>query len=493
MLRRLLPLCAALTAAATLLPATSALAAKNLEIGIADDGVTQRTPGLAPQVIPEWRRVGIDSARVLVIWGYVAPEPEATRRPAGFDPTDPNDPRYAWGPVDEAVSLLLANGIKPVLSVTGFGPVWGSRVPSRRNGRYKPDPDAFAAFAGAAARRYGGVVDEWIFFNEPNIALWLQPQFDCKGKRCTPRAPHEYRRLALKGIPAIKAADPGAKVYGPAIAPRGSSPRSRNATMRPRTFLRALGCVDSKYRRYRKGSCRGFKPATLDGIAYHPHGVTRSPTTRNPNRDEASMADLGRLFAWVDRIQRAGGLRNGAGRTRKFDFHFTEWGYQTNPPDPIQGVSRSAQARWAQQGAYIAWKKPRVRSLVQYLWRDDPVRDTGRGAAAYSGWQSGLYSFDGRAKPLRRAFPNPFWVDLPRGRRTATVWGQVRPGPGRTAVTVQRRRGGGSYTTLRRVTTDARGYFSFRTIVRSKTSFRFRYVGEDGRQVTSSTMTVAPR
>ena len=76
----------------------------------------------------------------------------------------------------------------------------------------------------------------------------------------------------------------------------------------------------------------------------------------------------------------------------------------------------------------MSWRQPRVKMLIQYLWRDDPVGDRGQGSKAYSGWQSGLYSFDGRKKPLRDAFPNPFWVDLPKGKKTRDRLGPGAPG-----------------------------------------------------------------
>ena len=131
--------------------------------------------------------------------------------------------------------------------------------------------------------------------------------------------------------------------------------------------------------------------------------------------------------------------------------------------------------------------------MIQYLWRDDPVNTRGQGSAAYAGWQSGLYSFDGRKKPLRDAFPNVFWVDLPKGKKTATVWGQVRPGDS-ASVTVQKKNGS-SWSTLRSLKTDSNGYFVFTTAISKKTSLRYRYSKADAttakvKTFTSSVMTV---
>ncbi len=460
---------------AVLAAAAPAHAASDMLAGIGDDGVTQRSPTLGALVIPQWQADGVDVARVMLVWNYIAPGRDALTQPAGFDPVDPNDPQYSWADPDRTIAQLVAAGIKPIITVTGPAPIWGSGVPSLRNSRYKPDPAKFAAFAKAVAQRYAAATDQYILWNEPNIDQWLQPQSDCVGKRCTPAAPAAYRAIASKAIPAIKAGDPGAQVYFPALAPRGAPiAKSRNLNLKPLPFLRALGCVDAKNRPERRSTyCRtGFKPVNGDGIAYHPHGILSPPDQPYPDLDTASFADLPRLYGTVDAIQKAGGFLHNGSKTARFNFYFTEFGYETNPPDPLRGVSLNDQNRFLQQATYLAWKNPRVKMLIQYLWRDDAVGSKGTG---FSGWQSGLFGFDGRPKPFAKAFPNPFWVDLPRGKRVAMIWGQVRPG-GSAQVTIQSQRPGSStWKTLRTVTTNALGYFSTPQTVTSPTTFRFRY------------------
>jgi hypothetical protein len=402
--------------------------------------------------------------------------------------------------VDRTIAELKLSGIKPIITITGPAPIWGSQVPSQRNSRYKPDPAKFATFAKAVAKRYADATDQYILWNEPNIDQWLQPQSDCTAHGCTPAAPGVYRKIANQAIPAIKAGDPGAQVYFPALAPRGVGiVKKRNDNLKPLPFLRALGCVDAKNRAERKSTyCKtGFKPVNGDGIAYHPHGVLSAPDQPFPDKDTASIADLPRLFASVDAIQKAGGFLHNGSKTNRFNFYFTEFGYETNPPDPSRGVTLDQQSKFVQQSSFIAWHNPRVKMLIQYLWRDDGL------GAKFSGWQSGLFRFDGRPKPLAKAFPNPFWVDLPRGSKSATIWGQVRPGDVATQVTIQTQSpGAGSWTTLKKVTTNALGYFSLKKLVTKPASFRFRYTGAGARNIfgvpgpprtiTSSAWTVKP-
>jgi hypothetical protein len=485
---RLRLLVATLTVAATALAAPAAHAAANLEIGIADDRALLRTPdpAQAARTVALWSAMGIDNVRLFAQWRSVSPDALATRPPAGFDVANPDAPGYDWSGLDRVVALVRAAGLRVTLTVTGPAPLWASAQPSSFDQAFRPRPDLFARFARAVALRYGASVDRYIIWNEPNVPLWLKPQFTCRGRRCTPASPHLYRRLALAAYPAIHAADPTAAVLIGALAPRGQNPRARNATMRPLPFFRALGCVNDRVRRVRTGECRGFRPARAEGIAYHPHGVKRAPDEANPNKDEASLADLPRLTTLLDGIQRAGGLRNARGRTRRFDLYFTEYGYQTRPPDPVDGVRPAEQAKWLQQAAYIAWRNPRVRNMTQYEWRDEPL--AGRNA----GWQSGLLFRNDRAKPSLRGFQMPFWADPTVARGFVRLWGQVRPGGAQT-VSVQRSAPGSNrWTTIRRLRTDGRGFFVMRVRLTRRIDYRFTWQPQGGARRISDARRVSP-
>jgi len=222
----------------------------------------------------------------------------------------------------------------------------------------------------------------------------------------------------------------------------------------------------------RSGPCRRFRPATIDGFAYHPHGVFRSPAQRNPEPDEAAIADLPRLERSLDRVQRARGFRTSDGH--RAQLHLTEFGYQTNPPDREDGVTPAQQKAWLQEAAYKAWRDPRVHTLIHYEWQDEPVHRSPRGSR-YAGWQSGLYYANGRPKPAASVFTHPFWADARPGARKVRFWGQVRPGDSRYVVALLRRTSRGDWRKVDTVDTDGNGYWSARLPVRSAASFRFRY------------------
>lgn len=437
-----------LLAALILLVLAAPAHAAGPEVGIADDRVLLAGGPEADAMVAEWRDLGVQQVRILALWSRIA----------GPSPSAPDD----WAQLDQAVDRVAAAGMEPLLTITGPGPLWSSRRAERGEPRYDPDPGAYAAFARAVAERYGDRVDRYILWNEPNIGTWLRPQAACFGKVCTSVAPHLYRALVRAAYPAVHAADPGAQVLIGALSSRGGDLRAENSTHRPLAFLRALGCVDTRFNRLHTGRCKGFKPATADGFAFHPHGVLTAPDRAFPNADDVSIASLGRLERALDTIQRRGGLK---ATTHRFGLYIDEYGYQTNPPDKLAGISATAQNAWLQRAAYRAWRDPRVKLFTQYLWRDEPVRSDG----TYSGWQSGLRYANGRAKPSLRTFPTPFVLDATRGR----LWGQVRRRDTHT-VNVQRRLAGSSkWRTVATRTTDARGYWSWATRLLRGATYRY--------------------
>jgi hypothetical protein len=418
------------------------------ELGLADDRILLAGGPDADAAVAEWQRLGIQQVRIYALWSRIG----------GTSPSAP----YDWDQLDRAVDRVVAAGIKPLLTITGPGPLWSSRRAERGDPRWDPDPAMFADFAGAVAARYADRVDRYVIWNEPNLGSWLRPQSACFGKVCNPVSPHLYRGLVRAAYPAIHAADPGAQVLIGTMSSRGTAASSENSTLRPMAFLRALACVDTKFKKVRTGRCKGFAPAKCDGFAFHPHGVLTAPEKAFPNPDDVSIASLRRLESALDRIQRGGGLQ---ASTSRFGIYIDEYGYQTNPPDRVSGISATAQDAWLQRAAYQAWRDPRVKLFTQYLWRDEPVEPDG----SYSGWQSGLRYADGRAKPSLKTFPTPFVLDAARGR----LWGQVRRRDTRTVKVERRLRSSSKWRVVATRTTDSRGYWSWSTRLLSGAAYRY--------------------
>jgi hypothetical protein len=470
-------------------PASPASAA-GVQIGISDDGILLFDQDEAPAAVQAWKAAGIDTVRIQVRWIAVLRDQVSTAPPIGFDATNPDDPGYDWTYLDNAIGLVTDAGLTPLLSLTGSGPIWASRAPALGNPRYEPDPAQFGQFATAVARRYGAVTDQYIIWNEPNQPLWLQPQQECVGRRCTPVAPHLYRELVRAAYPAIHGNDADAEVIAGALAPRGADPTSRNRPVRPLAFIRAFGCVDARFKKVRTGRCQGFRPVRIDGFAYHPHPVKASPSTPAPQRDDATIADLGKLEDTLDGVQRAGGFTTPTGA--HVALHLTEFSYQTNPPDKADGIPSARASRWLQEAGYRAWRDPRVRTLVQYVWQDEPVRNLGGGRKRYSGWQSGLLNVDGQPKATLGGFEHPFFADPTVARPKVRFWGQVRPGTVH-AVALQKRSPSGSYVTVKALRTDGRGNFAVTLALKATGKYRFRTTDPvPAPRYTSDVLTVTP-
>jgi len=419
------------------------------QIGIADDRVLLNGGAEADAAIKEWTELGVQTVRIYALWSRIAPN----------SPSGENE----WAQLDHAVDRVTQAGMKPILTITGPGPLWVSRRSERGEPRYDPDPKLFGKFAGQVAERYGDRVDRYIVWNEPNLGGWLRPQGSCNGSNCTPVAPHLYRGLVQAAYPAIHAADSTAQVLIGAMSSRGSTLHTENSNERPMFFLRALGCVDANFKKLTTGRCKGYKAVPADGFAFHPHGVLAAPEAKFPHADDISIAELSTLTKGLDKLRSLGRIKS----AKKLDLYLDEFGYQTNPPDVFTGVSLKTQDDWLQRAAYQAWRNPRVKLFAQYLWKDEPrsLNDE------FGGWQSGLRFADGDPKPSLKHFATPFAIDATRGR----LWGQVRRRDA-SSVKVQRRTVSGAWRTIATRKTDPNGYWSWNTRLISA-SYRFLAAG----------------
>jgi hypothetical protein len=412
-------------------------------------------------VLSRMQAYGADRLRVSAFWSDIAPAPRSTRQPARFDPSYPYAPEYRFAALDRVVRSAAAHGIKVLISISTPIPYWASSAPSRKNPVWMPDPKQFAAFAYAVAARYGAYADQFAILNEPNQGAWLQPQ-SLGGKAVSP---HVYAALVRAGYPAIKMAAPKATVLVGELAPSGRNDPGVTRPIRPLAFLREMGCRDARFRAVRIGRCKGFKPVPLDALGHHPYAVFLSPFRRSHYRDDAAIGDWRRLEQTLDRLVAAKALKPSG--SRRFPIYYTEFGYQTDPPDPYAGISLARQSRWLQDAAYVAWRTPRVAALNQFRLSDGGIR--GSAPVAFREFQSGLFFAGGKPKPSSRTFANPIVV-RPRG----LIWGQARPGGAHVVAVERRAPGAKAFRLVATVRTDARGYFQKR-VARRTGVYRFRW------------------
>lgn len=319
-------------------------------------------------------RAGV--VRTTLDWSTVA-----IRRP--LKPADPADAAYNWTAVDRVVDEAKKNGIRVLLAIYGT-PRWAGVARNRLPRR----PLDLRLFATAAALRYSGTyqvkpvenepertlpaVRHWLAWNEPNNPIFLRPQWKMVKRKWRVQAAYDYAKICSaiwSGVHATRLA--GQKVACGATGPRGNdAPRSSRASTSPLVFVNAL----------RRAGLR-----RLDAYAHHPYygHRTEKPTTVPRSKKAVTMANIGLLIKQVTRLW---------GNKR---IWVTEYGYQTNPPDRLFGVSYQNQARYMQQAIAMAKKNRRIDMFIWFL-----VKDEGR----LSGWQSGVLTRRGARKPSYRTF-----------------------------------------------------------------------------------------
>jgi hypothetical protein len=227
-------------------------------------------------------------------------------------------------------------------------------------------------------------------------------------------------KLLNPAYTAIHAVSPRSQVAGGVTAPRGST-----GGVSPVDWIAGMAKAHAR----------------LDAYAHNPYPLSRGETPSSGGCDHCETITMATLPRLLSHVQKAFGAH-----TR---IWLTEYGYQTNPPDTLLGVSYAAQARYLSEAALRAYEAPRVDILIHYLVQDEP--DPAR-------WQSGVYTTGARAKPALQAFRFPFTQKSRTNRRT-TLWGQVRPG-GKAAYRLLRFTDGRWVRVGRDRMTSGRGYFT---------------------------------
>jgi hypothetical protein len=347
-------------------------------VGLLDEAALYDDPAY---VFPLMEQARTQVLRLNLYWGGRVGV--ATERPARA--TDPDDPAYDWELYDRTVNYAAQHKIRLLFSIYGT-PGWANggasvSVPPKQMSDLRN-------FAYAAAKRYGGTfpgadgrnlppVRFWLAWNEPNYPIGLKRQYRRSGSGYVIQSALDYAKICTaiyNGVHATLVR--GEKVACGATGPRGNNqPRSNRPTIAPLTFMRAL----------KAAGLRKF-----DAYAHHPYygRKTEAPTTR-PAPTAVTMANIGTLVSEVTRLW---GPRR---------IWITEYGYQTNPPDPAFGVSYAKQAAYMRQAFDIARRNPRIDMMLWFLLRDEPN---------LGGWQSGLLTRTGKKKPSFNVFRA-----LPRG------------------------------------------------------------------------------
>ena len=364
----------AAAAVLALLCASAATASPGLRGGITDSGGAYYDQ--PTDFFPRLEELGVQVLRVHLNWGGRLGV--AKRKPR--EGTDPEDKAYDWLLYDRIVLQAERHGVEVLFTIFGTPP-WanGGQAPTRA----PRSADPLREFAYAAATRYSGTyvrgdgvvlprVRYWTAWNEPNLRIGLVPQWRRVGGKWIVQSAVDYARICNAVVEGIRTSMlRGQKVACGVTAARGNNnPKGLKPSVSPLAFLRAM----------KKAGAAGF-----DAYAHHPYygGPAETPATPSPGRGGVTLGNIDALVSELTRLY---------GRKR---IWITEYGYQTNPPDGVFGVSWSTQAAYVRQSFAIARAHPRIDMLLWFLLQDegDPER-----------WQSGLISAAGEPKPSFAAF-----------------------------------------------------------------------------------------
>jgi hypothetical protein len=442
-----------MAAAAVLVPAPGVAAKATQENVFQDDNLLLfRGDETSDRTLRELKSLGVTRVRLSVPWRAFAPDHRAQQRPASLkDPTDPSQ----YAPVvfdlhDHVLRVAGRLGIKVLFNVTGGAPVWatGTRRGLHPSLQYKPDPKQFRQFVQMLGTRYDGThrdenqghaavprVDAWSIWNEPNQGAALQPQWERdRSGRLLPVAPRIYRSLAHSAISALYATGHGKDIIllGE-TAPRGVNRRTITGSLRPVPFLAGVLCLHATTLRTLRGRAardhgcdrrNASRKLAVTGYGHHPYSIVSSPATPDPDVRDITLADAPRLGRLLDAGARLGRL------PASLPYWWTEYGWQTRPPDPIRGVDPLLHAQWLAEAEKQTRADPRVEALTQFLLIDDLPRDE-PGQSLVRKWgtyQTGLKLADGTPKPAYDAYRLPLVLG-PDSRAGAAVqvWGLVRP------------------------------------------------------------------
>lgn len=414
--------------------AAPASAARNIQVGFADDLNSDQLLYGDSATGDLWAGrmagAGAGLVRINTYWRNIA----GANVPA--DPTDPADPAYEWSELDAAVRAADRAGLEVLLTVLS-APDY-AEAPGRpgdvRPGTWKPRASDFEKFAVALATRYGGTfpdllggagatlprVDYYEGWNEPNLHLYINPQR--KGKK--DKSPGIYRTLLngfYDGIKSVRAAN---VVVAAGTSPFGDPSGARRIP--PVEFWRGVLCLKDKKGKLKFDGKGCPEPGLRAHFDLFTHNSINSPgdgpSVPALDPDNATAADM---YKMVDLIRAAEKFNTVLPAGEKRKVWSTELWYESNPPEKQKGkaVPLGKQARYMAEALYVLWEQ-KVSAGIFLQIRDTEYTP---GGPAVLGLQSGVYFFNETAKPSLDAVSFPFVADR-KSKGKVRLWAKSPAG-----------------------------------------------------------------
>ena len=358
-------------------------ASDQISIVMDDDQFLYRGDRTAARTLTTARSLGAEAVRVSVLWRVVAEganlsnaeiarlkgsaaKAKARKQRARFMAGNPRTyPTRNWDRYDNLVKTATRLGMRVLFTVTGPGPRFGHQLaplPSQRAnaGTYKPYPSRFRSFVQAVGRATPAAT-----------GTRTASAARCRASRCgrsgtsptspagcrrsgrtagRPASPALYRELFQAGRQGLAAQRPRRR-RRPARRDRAAGlAQARPAQRDPPDAVpararlrRAQRHAVHRRRRDRAPLRRLREDRPAEGARLRPppvHEEGRSDGGAGARPDEITIANIGTLGRQLDALS----AQSGGKIPANMPILLTEFGYESNPPDPRNGISLHKQA-----------------------------------------------------------------------------------------------------------------------------------------------------
>jgi hypothetical protein len=342
------------------LSAAAGSAAPRMPIGFYDDNSFRWDKATAKNLRAA-QLAGASIIHATADWSQIAPTKPAS-------PLNGDDPAYRISDLDTLIESAGRYGLAVMINISG-APKWanGDKAPNHP----PTNLNTINQFAHMLAKRYDGttkrgLVSRWSVWNEPNLDLFLTPQY--VGNKIV--SPAAYVKIYLAAYRGIKAGNRHAIVAVGETSNRGRDrPLPGSAgSVSPGKFAELVAHVAPKL--------------PFDAWATHPYPT--NPNLGPTQKVKWPNVTLTRITQFGDALQKL--------FHRRVPIWITEYGEQTKPQFSA-GVSYSQQAKDAKTALQMAAASPYVEMFVWFTIKDSPAT-----------WQSGLLTRTGTKKPAYAAF-----------------------------------------------------------------------------------------
>ena len=419
------------------------------------------SPAQVAATLKTLTQMGVDRVRVSVVWSLIAPKPPPPSEP-NFDATNPAAyPAGAWSRYDFLDPVARQVRHQGLLPADGSGSVLGhqstqgapglslatSPTPSDTASSCRPWPPATAATTSRPTSDGAGSsplprVSYWGIYNEPNIGGWMTPQWSTiRGGKQVQASPAIYRSMVDAAWSALT--KPGHRhdtILIGETAAYGAGHQGYGASTDPLTFMRALYCLSSQLQaahgagsdrdRLSRSRAAGAPssapiPALFDatGWAHHPYDFTYPPAITAGSQFGHAVEPR------PDRVG-ARSLRSAPTTSARASRSTSPSGACRAAPRPLHPVQPGPAGEYINQGEYMAWRIPRVRSFgaVPALRRQPQPAVQGRQPRllGHVPVRAVLQQHQSAQAGLLRVRA-PALAAHPRHGKHVSVWAQIRP------------------------------------------------------------------